>query len=363
MRNSLLPLALLSLTFVACTDKLEKAMDMPAITEKMSVTTGAMSDKVGNTDKNSGLLGTKMTHATGKQIRDEQIKNMDHAESFNMKTDHSTTWVYAFEFQSYTDPKIQDFDSEEYLEGARKDAVLELVKTLAEYTAEGTELDLDSLAKSNQAMNLFAIASVLHRVDEGQKQARKMMGMKTESLLDILTNGLKATHDMNQGKINVSDLTPSQYEVAKEQQKIEHLLLMRFKFLPLVALGRMSQVNDGLLNKVKMLYGNEWTPLLDQELNKKEFKRAEKSEKLYIRSLNAAQLKYLADILDYTLQVKSTLVELGLNPKLDKKVEKIYKNMNLDITKEDLKGGPVILSTEESKFLEQFKKFKETLIQ
>ncbi len=321
-------LAVLALTVISCDNPAKIASNMDKTTTNMSRTTNAMSDHVSNTDTNSARLGITAKKGQGAQFRDQFFKSMLETKDFTAKTDMAAEYMYALEFQVWEDSGIDEIDSYALLEDAKAEAVLETAKKMSQFLNKKTRKELTGLEKSEDMENFYAMAGVLHKTNSLQKAYRKGTGLKVESLMDIIADGLLQRVELEKGNITAEDLTAAQREVLKEEQLFTTIVDGRYKFIPLILLSRISYIKDGILDEVKMLF-RRWSPV---------YSNAKKPI-----HLNAAQLEYLSVFANETIKAKKLLNTLGKTSSIDKKVLKIYSNMDMTIAED----GPVVLTEEE----------------
>ncbi|MBL7665253.1 MAG: hypothetical protein JNM93_08975 [Bacteriovoracaceae bacterium] len=113
--------------------------------------------------------------------------------------------------------------------------------------------------------NIKAIALALHEINPlcevvaGPKIGRQC------SMLEIIKDAYRAKYV--EGK-SVEELKDYQKVITRNEKEFIYILDLRVKFLPMVAIKQISNLDDGLFTKVSMLLSS-WTPnfLADEEYN------------------------------------------------------------------------------------------------
>ncbi|MBY0518228.1 MAG: hypothetical protein K2P81_15065 [Bacteriovoracaceae bacterium] len=252
MRLATLVLPALLLT-TACSMK--KNMDeMHDKTVQMAQTTENLGESTSETKDLLGWVATLQKQGDGFQVRNNAFHNIIESESINKKIESAIAYMYAFEFQLVSFSKIKGVDLQKLRELLAAQAVAELGKTLPEILPEGTKWPLDATKTDNNNESLMAISAVLHRINYLQTQQVSVVGLRPLSMLDLLSESLMKKAELNEGKIKRSDLTDLDKEVLREEQIFSHMLKLRYKTLPVIALARISHLKDGILNKLGMLF-------------------------------------------------------------------------------------------------------------
>ena len=379
----LLSQILISTFLVSCENPMRTMRDMKNTTADVAATSKAMATRVENTDRNSANLGILMTQGNTSDFRDKQFDNMVAEKDFNGKADYAGKFMYSMEFQVWAISGIKDYDSIALLERARQEAIIELAKKIDVFYMKDFIKKLDGTESDQAALNFFAIAAAVHRLNPKQIVLRKNANIPfeniidpavqemtridldtaldvftqtrytfpTETVLDLIVQGLLKVKDVNEGRISRSELRPFEIEVLKEELKFKRIIEARFKFFPAIALARMSKIDEGgflskLVSKAKMLFF-KWEPnFLNPELSK---------------NMNNMELAYVNEILAHSLKAKNLLIELGDKPVIDSKIEKIYNNMDLSkIQNRVIKAG-YIENNQDQLFIKLDKQINELL--
>jgi hypothetical protein len=325
MKIHLIPLAVISLSFLtACENPLKTTQAMKETTERMEVKTGAMNSKVENTDENSAKLGMLMAQGQSSDFRDAQFQRMVEAEAFIEKMDFAVKFMYSMEFQIFSDEGIEGFDTEKLLEEAKAEAIKEIPKKLNGFFNKKIRAGISGIEQDSDSENFFAIACALHYKNPKQAEFRKGMGLETESMLDMIVEALSKKESIENGSLKINELKKFEREVLKEEALFVRLLEVRHRFIPAMAIARISKVEDGLFHKADMLL-TKWRPTF---LNPK---RA--------TEMNIVELDYINEMLSHSVYAKKVLSEQGRDSRLSPTLVKMIKNMDLTVNPK----RPVIL--------------------
>lgn len=305
---------------------------MAATTASMAATTASMSQTTQNMElltedlrELSAWMFNILKQGDTSRLRDEAIKDMMASESFTRKSLMATKYFYAFEYQIWNSPRFKNnVDTLQIREKLKAAAVIEYAKTLAEFLPKDREET--GISSDEQMENLYALVGAMHKVNDYQQDliqgSRAPQPVNVISMFSILDEGLSVLPQLENGEVTRDQLTPSQIEVLREEDTFMYALKLRYKFLPSFALARISGIADAsMLEKAKMLYF-KWSPnfLKDGEMNLEE-------------------INYASEILRKAQETKNLLAKRGVKLPLDKKIIKIFKNMNRGtINKENLQG-------------------------
>jgi hypothetical protein len=325
MKKHLIPLAVISLSVLtACQNPLKTTEAMKETTERMEIKTGAMNSKVENTDENSAKLGMLMAQGQSSDFRDSQFQRMIEAKEFIEKMDYAVKFMYSMEFQIFSDEGIDSFDTEKLLDEARAEAIKEIPKKLNGFFNKKIRSGITGIEQDSDSKNFFAIASALHYKNPKQAEFRRGMGLETESMLDMIVEALSKKDAIQNGSLKVNELKKFEREVLKEEALFVRLIEVRHRFIPVMAVARISKVEDGLIHKVDMLF-SKWRPtFLDPKRS---------------TEMNIVELDYINEMLTHSVYAKKVLSEQGRESKLNSKIVKMIKNMDLTVDSK----RPVIL--------------------
>lgn len=340
MKKQLISVCALSVLLVGCDNPLKLTKKMSDTTTGLAATSNAMATKVSNTNDNSAKLGMGFGKSTS-VMRDEAFEKMEAEKDMMAKMDFAVKYVDAFEFQVFNDEGIEQYDTMRLLEEARAEAIKEIAKKLNPYFTQKMLLKGVTGTETDAAHeNFFAIASALHYMNALQKEFRKPMGLPAESPLDLIVRGLskKGTPKSSQSKF--------EREVLKEEALFVRLIEARHKFIPVMAIARISTIKNGLGDKLDMLL-SKWRPT---------FYRSE-----FSGLMNDIQIDYISEMLSHSITAKRILNNLGHVSKLDKKVVKILANMELEPDpKEPIQH---FIDAESEQYIQEMEKSFMTLVQ
>ena len=313
MRLATLVLPALLLTG-ACSVK--KSMDeMHDKTIQMADTTQELQTSATETKDVLVCVSAIQKQGGGYELRSKAFERMQEADTLNLKLKESKAYYYAFDFQiaSYNDANcLNMLEIRKELAGL---AVSELGKTLPEVMPSGTSWRLDATKSDNKNESLMALSATLHEINVYQGPQAEPFGLRPISMYELIAEGLLKKNSVNNGRLSLDNLTPADKEVLREEQIFTHLLKRRMRTLPVIALGRVSNIQDGLIEKFSMLFFT-WKPRFEE--------------------LNAEQINYAAAIIEKALETRTLLTRLDVESKIDSKVERILKKMKTTEVREKL---------------------------
>ena len=313
----------------ACSVK-KNVDDMHDKTIEMADTTQELQQSTAETKDVLVCVSAIQKQGGGYELRSKAFERMQEADSFNLKLKEAKAYYYAFDFQiaSYTDAScLNMLEIRKELAGL---AVSELGKTLPEVMPSGTSWRLDATKTGSKNESLMALSAALHEINVFQGPQAEPFGLRPISMFELLAEGLLKKSSVNSGRLSRDNLTPADKEVLREEQVFTHLLQLRMRTLPVIALGRVSNIQDGLLEKFGMLFFS-WKPRFDE--------------------LNAEQINYAALIIERALETRALLTRLDVESKLDSKVERILKKMKTGEVREKL---DVVVDSEKVSALDRF---------
>lgn len=313
MRLATLVLPALLLTG-ACSVK--KNMDsMHDKTIQMAETTEELQQSTAETKDVLAWVSIVQKQGGGYEIRSKAFERLQAADTINLKLKEAKSYYYAFDFQiaNYTEiTGVNLFDLRDELTGL---AVAELGKALPEVMPAGTKWKLDATKSGNKNESLMALSATLHEINVLQGPQSQPVGLRPISMLDLIAEGLLKKKSVNSGRLTQDMLTEADKSVLREEQMFTHLLQLRMRTLPVIALGRVSNIQDGLLKKFGMLFFT-WKPRFEE--------------------LNSEQINYAAAIIEEALKTRELLVRMDVESKIDSKVERILKKMKTEEVREKL---------------------------
>ena len=267
-----------------------------------------------------------MKGGAGLEAREDAFDRALEEKNFNLKTDHTAVYFQAMSFQLLGIMEDATIDLEYTRDKQKADSVRDFVKKMSSLMEEKptvlTQLlrllklkkqnkDLTALDSDNNKQTLYAFAATMHEINMTQRNnlgSQSAPYLRVVSFFDVVTNSLKNRPGDLRGNINRSSLSLTDQEVLREADKLITILKLRYMILPIIALGRMSNIQEGLIEKISMLTST-WTIRND---------------------LGTEQINYLNDIFDRARRTKEFLTSIGEKVTLDPKVVKIYKNLNLN---------------------------------
>ncbi|MBL7717050.1 MAG: hypothetical protein JNL01_16415 [Bdellovibrionales bacterium] len=314
--------ATLALTTSAC--KMVRNMDemhdstqkMSGTTEKMAQTTETMSkttDKL--LDATEGMLEDTRP-AFAKTAREVIIESMMKKDSMEAKLSESAALQYAFEFQKWN-PRMETQQEREILFAK---AVREYVRNAREYlNIHISDLDdakVSAAKKDEEHRNLYAYVATMHKIDDTQLLKAQEEKFQPVSLFDILANGLRENAEVAHGMRHESELSLSAQAVGSVYQDVIYLMQVRMNFLAAMPLSAVSKIASekllglsGKLTGLRMLVA-PW--------------------EARVEDLTVVQFRDYATMINKARETRDLLMSIGVAPKADKKVAKIYLNMKLD---------------------------------
>jgi|GEM_PF-4315651 len=313
MRLATLVLPALLLTG-ACSVK-ENMDSMHEKTIQMADTTEELQQSTAETKDVLAWVSIVQKQGGGYEIRSKAFERLQAAETLNLKLKEAKSYYYAFDFQIANYTEISGVDLIELRNELTGLAVAELGKALPEVMPSGTRWKLDATKSGNKNESLMALSATLHELNVLQGPQAEAAGLRPISMFDLLAEGLLKKNSVNSGRLSADMLTEADKSVLREEQIFTHLLQLRMRTLPVIALGRVSNIQDGLLQKFGMLFFT-WKPRFDD--------------------LNAEQINYAATIIEEALKTRELLTRLDVDSKIDSKVERILKKMKTADMREKL---------------------------
>lgn len=232
-------------------------------------------------------------------------------EGFDLKTKYTSPYFQAMSFQLIGVMKENCIDVEKTREAQKADSVKEFVKHMSKivpskfYKTKPTALD-----KSNEMQTLYAFAATMHELNQSQVNNlanRKESYLKIITFYDVVTSSLALRDADRKGLIARSALTATDKNVLRETEMLTYIMKVRYMILPVIALARMSNIQDGIAEKLDMRY-TDWT----------------------VKEMGTEEINYINDILDRAKTTKEFLKSIGEVVDLDDNIKKIYSNLKLN---------------------------------
>lgn len=378
MKSKILPLCVLSLSFVGC-EALKvpgKTLEMANTTQGMATTTSELKEgtkRVEGISEDLRYISEQLKllsiQGLGSESRDKNFERVQACESLSCKLLHATKYQESFDFQLWNMTSDSKILESELMDLYGKHAMLEFTLKMPEVLPEAPDkYELNGLSKDKKMENFYAFAATVHKVNMFQDIFRSSMNLKEITMLDFIEKALDTERAVNAGEIDVEELAKTDkasYESLKSAGQLKYLLQIRYKFLPLVALARISHVNSGLRSKVRMLL-KDWAPdfsdsLTNQfnveELDKASAKKEAKPDRNFdiAKNLNAVQIYYAWQILDFAKQTGEILKRNGITPTLDKKSYMIFSHLKINLADlKDINGDTIEVSEAKMKLIKKF---------
>jgi hypothetical protein len=174
-----------------------------------------------------------------------------------------------------------------------------------------------------------AVAAAIHKTNSFCEEVH---GENCKSIYDIVTETLVKYHVMGYKR---SELNTYEREVLIYEDEFLFVLELRAKFLPLIAMSQVSELNDSLLKKAKMLL-KDWKPAESKKPKKS------KSGSYYNYGYNEEEIVYFVKIMDEAIKTRDFLREnfrydreKGIEESLGRAelpwiVKRLLSKMNLD---------------------------------
>jgi hypothetical protein len=306
-----LPVLLLS---TACSVK-KNMDDMHEKTIEMADTTQELQESTAETKDVLAWVSIVQKQGGGHEIRSNSFEELVAADTLNLKLARAKSYYYAFDFQVANYVEITGVSLVDLRNEFLGLAVSELGKVLPEVMPSGTRWKLDGTDGGNKNQSLMAMAATMHEINVLQGPQSEPVGLRPLSMMDIVLEGLAKKPLVNSGRLQDNQLSKADKEVLREEQIFTHLLRLRVRALAVIALGRISNIQDGIFRKFGMLF-TSWEPRFDE--------------------LNAEQIEYAALILERAQETRVALERMDIPAELDGKVERILKRMKSDEVREKL---------------------------
>ncbi|MFM6930446.1 MAG: hypothetical protein ACKOX6_18430 [Bdellovibrio sp.] len=296
-------------------DMHDATVKMSNTTEDMSDTTKRMEEKTGELDKKSGDLDSKtaelydaLRQGNAAILRKEFLTQMTDSKEMAKKLSLGVKYFWAFEFQLWSMQGLDDAPRREELatSGAR-----EFIREVQEYASVNDFIS--PTTTNNKEKNFLALATTLHEVNDKQKNRVDPKGIEHMSMLTLIERALNEKRSLEAGKISLSQLSGSSYELLNFEDRLIQLLQARHNFILAMIVARTSKVDQSLQTKVKLgLLGMKWS------LDLSKFSDVEIAE----------LKKYAKGVLDTRL----IIAKAGHNIEADETIMKILRNSNISVS-------------------------------
>lgn len=278
----------------------ENTTDLAALTKRM--------------DKTTCTMYRSMRQGSTKVSRDTDFETITKAKGQTEKLTAAAAYLQGFEYQVWAAVCVDELPREIVME----QAVAELLSKSHSLIKDHSSVSATSLSsQTDKAESINAIAASLHRVNALQAGLLVGTNEKVMRPVDLLIEGLKYDQVRNRGE--AGEKTPSWAEVVGNyKSEAVYLLRLRANFLMAYAYAIADSDSMGdapdMAKKIKRIYGADWfsmgwTPNLNPRTATE------------IRGRMTSALKL-------ALETRKALVDLGIDPMVDKKILKVWKLAN-----------------------------------
>lgn len=277
----------------------------------------------------------------GQPVRELNYELLQNSSTVNAKLLYGNRLLEAFDSQLWnmtTDPRIINSPLRDNFQ---EKSIKELANFIPNLTVNHPPLS--ALATGNNMASFYAIVSSLHKINNYRDIFREKIKIEDQSMLDIIQSALSKEAAVRNGEIAYDNLSKTEIEVLKRASTFRYCIMIRHRYLPLLALARISQTNDGLFFKIRNLFKKalpEFADLYTYQFDTAELNMAEEKSKhsiphyQIVKKLNLVQLYYAQESIDQAIAARRYLKSLGFSSVLDPKVRAIF--MNLQISYSDV---------------------------
>lgn len=285
----------------------------------------------------------------GQSARDLNLELIQNSATMNAKLLYANHFINAFDSQLWnmtTDSRILNSPLKDTFQA---NAIKELAQHIPDLNVNHPPLS--ALATGNSMASFYAIVASLHEINFYRDIFRERLDATDESMLDLITSALNKEAALRSGEISYDDLSKTDVEILKRSNTFRYCLLIRHRFLPLLALGRLAQVNDGLFLKMRSFFTRAIPEFADlytyqfdtQELDIMEGKGKHSLQHYeVVKKLNLVQIYYANELLDEAIASKEFLKSIKFKPKLDHKIEIILSNLKVNYSDVPNSGNNVV---------------------
>jgi ribosome-associated translation inhibitor RaiA len=244
MKN-LVYLLVLTLAFVGCSIKENS--------EKAVENSGLAADNSYKAASTSELL-YYASHAGATEIsRRDAKRSLKEAKEFDEKARYAASFYKSLSFQSLNKVEAtQTLDYNSYRDKVLRDDVKIIRRLAKDLMPSSRKFKVTSLKGDNGSIK--ALAAAMHQKHPICEEAAAALGHECLSFLDYVHEALYLYYV--EGK-KPSELKDYQRVIVRRSglQAFLYMLELRVKFLPMIAIAQVSQLNEGLLPKIKMILG------------------------------------------------------------------------------------------------------------
>lgn len=285
---------------------------MKTITEKMNETT----QKVAEISAMLGLQTDEMYNSLRQgdtlNARRQELESLLKARETPAKLSHAAKYFMAFEFQFWTG---HGQDNEDELEELYASAAREFLREAQELIPNNEYIvkpyaqnkgDLDS--DNNRYQSINALAATLHMQNLKQELMIKKNLRLEMTMYKMIEISLRASKEIEKGTKSVSDFPLFVKEVLVYEEVARYLIKARYQFLGVMALAKISNIQDGMIEIAKMFIFN-W--------------------RMKLSKLNSVQIEEIAKWYNSACNSREILRFLGESTALDSKTKQFYKHLRI----------------------------------
>ncbi len=251
--------------------------------------------------------------------RQDNLRHMEEAQTFEQKMTHATDFLKAFEYNLWTNDSTIG-DNDKYRKRLQLNAIEEFFRAVRENL--NTFKDIDDIRPTSdkaEALNLNAIAVGLHKVHDFQELLVEREGITKVSMLSMIKDALKKAEPLSKGLIALADLEDYEKEILYYQEEAKILLNIRYNITSAMALVGVSELQK------KFSFLN-----LEIPSTIKKFGRFVKSWDSKYDGLNFIQQEKINIYLSEAIATRDYMRSVAIEDKLDKKIRKIFSKMKVN---------------------------------
>jgi len=289
---------------------------MQQTVDGMAKTNDGMAKTVAGMAKTNDMMGN-MCAGQGKlttsDYRDKLLDQIDKEPDIGAKLSLAVKYHYAWEFQGMS---MACGRSDAYLQEVYNESIREFLESMHRYIA--TRSNASATSRNNSMNTLYALAATMHYTNSLQEKDAALFGYKPVSMLSLFNDVVTDTAAIDQGTLssfNLPDYVDSGRILIGD---VTYMLRLRYNFLTAFSFGLATTNYDGdeatLLGLAKYI--------LDGALHR--------SWSPDFANKNTSQIMYYGTIMQRALDARDMLNVLGVSPKTDKTIYKVYRALNFD---------------------------------
>jgi hypothetical protein len=252
----------------------------------------------------TGSMYEDLRQGNALELRTRRLQAMQEANVIEAKISEAGKYFMAFEFQLY---KAFASDDEAKMDELKLSCIQEFFRDLPRYGVENFNINPQNT--TGDMGNLFALAVTSHRVNPNMERLIHEKGLPKVTMLNMIEQTLAKREQIESGEIEAKEW---EHEILAHRQVASYILQLRANFLAVMALDGLTNVGDaGLISKAKMLL----------------FRYA-----VYLNQHDMANLQDYATWLNEANRVRKVMTDLRIDHRIDDKVMKLYRNMNLYVS-------------------------------